>query len=249
MSKNLMFGRLPKKEDPKGRTLKMSNYTAQLPPPPVQSSNLIRITTGLKISDISKLFPMDGNDSLGDCVMAATAHAETVWNGLIGKKKIPTKCAVKRQYKKLTGGPDSGLVMLDTFKTWRTNSFFSEKIDAFVENDITNKTQIMQSIDLFGGIATGMNVQENAVADFNAGKIWTPGKLTGDGHCIWILDYTQLGVLVLTWGGMIWATWDWFNCCVEESYPILPKEAETNGFAPGFPFADLQADLAAVAAA
>ena len=75
------------------------------------------------------------------------------------------------------------------------------------------------------------------------GNIWTPGKLTGDGHFVWVFDYDKNGVWLWTWGGKIYATWDWWTCCVEESYPILPHEAEINGFAPGFPFATLQADI------
>jgi hypothetical protein len=246
--KRLMFGCLPEKHDPQGRTLMMAKYAAQLPAPPDHSTNLQRMMANLKISDVTSIMNMDGNDQYGDCVVAGTAHAETGWNGLIGIKKVPSKCAVLRQYKKLTGGQDTGLVVLDTLKIWRNNPFFGETIDAFVKNDVTNQVQIMQSIDLFGGVAVGMDVQENAIADFQAGKIWTPGKLTGDGHFVWPFDYDKGGVWIWTWGGKVYGTWDWWVCCVRESYPILPKEAHADGFAPNFPYVMLQEDLNAVAA-
>jgi len=43
------------------------------------------------------------------------------------------------------------------------------------------------------------------------------------------------------------ATWAWWDECVDEAYAILPPEAEKPGFAPGFDFAQLKADLTAVA--
>jgi hypothetical protein len=244
----LMFGLLPKKEDHLGRTLKMSWYADKLPQPPDRSNNLNRVISNIKISDIARLMPMDGNDRLGDCMMAGSAHAVTEWNGLVGIKKIPAKCAVIRQYKKLTGGEDIGLNMLDTLKIWRKSVFFGESIEAFVENDIKNQVQIKQSINLFGGVACGMNVPENAIAEFQAGKIWTPGKLTGDGHFVWPYDYDEGGVWIFTWGGKVYATWDWWDCCVTESYPILPQEAKLKGFAPDFPYEVLESDLQQVAA-
>jgi hypothetical protein len=39
----------------------------------------------------------------------------------------------------------------------------------------------------------------------------------------------------------------WWDECVDEAYAILPPEAEKTGFTPGFNFAQLKADLAAVA--
>ena len=42
-------------------------------------------------------------------------------------------------------------------------------------------------------------------------------------------------------------TWAWWDECVDEAYALLPTDAEKAGFAPGFNFAQLKTDLAAVA--
>ena len=241
---NYLFGKLPKKDD--DRNLKFATYSKELAPPPESFDNLSTIYTKLGISDPKKLFPMDGNDVYGDCVMAGIAHMITGWNGLIGKKKIPSTTAVVRQYKKQTGGVDTGLSELDTLKYWNKHSFFCEKILAFVESDPKNHVHTMQSIERFKGIYVGMNVQQNAIADFDAGRMWTPGKLTGHGHCVVIVGYDKDTVTILTWGGLIKATWSWVDCCVDESYPILPVESKSPEFAPGFDFKTLQSDLIAV---
>jgi len=52
---------------------------------------------------------------------------------------------------------------------------------------------------------------------------------------------------VLTWGNTEQATWAWWDECVDEAYTILPPEAQKPGFAPGFNFAQLKADLNDVA--
>ena len=50
------------------------------------------------------LFPMDGNDTLGDCTIADLAHATTVYNGLLGKENIMPKASVVALIKSLQAG-------------------------------------------------------------------------------------------------------------------------------------------------
>ena len=234
--KTYRFGKHPKKQD--DRNLMFAKYATTLTTPPDSSNNLEKIYSNLRISDISKLFPMDGNDTLGDCVMAGSAHIITSWRALVNKKKIPAKCTVIRQYKKLTGGADTGLNELDTLNYWRQHSFFDEEIKAHVEIDPKNQTHIMQGIDLFGGLFIGMGVQENTISDFNNGITWTPGPMIpNEGHCVILIDYNKDFITVLTWGGKILATWDWVYACVDEIHCILPPE---------FDSPELEADLAEV---
>lgn len=74
-----------------------------------------------------------------------------------------------------------------------------------------------------------------------------PAPLTNNGHAVFAVAYDEAGLTVLTWGNTQRATWDWWDECVDEAYAILAPEARTPGFAPGFNFAQLEADLAAVA--
>jgi hypothetical protein len=240
------FGKHPPKVD--YRTLRLRNYlTPALPPPPASYNVLTNVYAKLHTTDPTELFPMDGNDTLGDCTIAALAHAVTTYRGLVGKEKLMSKAAVVKLYLHLTGGVDSGLNELDVLNYWRKHPVSGDEILAFVSIDPKNHTNIEQAIKLFGGVYLGFQVQQNCVQEFDAHQPWTPGRLTTDGHAVFAVGYDQNGVTVLTWGNTQQATWAWWDECVDEAYAILPPEAKNPQFAPGFNFAQLQADLDAVA--
>jgi hypothetical protein len=240
------FGKHPPKVD--YRSLRLKDYlTAAIPAPPASVNKLTQVYSELRISDPTVLFPMDGNDTLGDCTCAALAHAVTTYRGLVGHKDIMTKQAVVKLYMHLTGGVDSGLNELDVLNYWRQNKVGGDKIAAFATIGPKNHTHVQQAIELFGGVYLGFQVQQNAVQEFDNHQPWTPGPLTNDGHAVYAVAYDQNGVTVLTWGNTQQATWAWWDECVDEAYAILPPEATKPGFSPGFNSAQLQADLAAVA--
>jgi hypothetical protein len=240
------FGKHPPKRD--YRTLRLKSYlTAALAAPPVALNVLDRVYDKLKTSDPTKLFPMDGNDTLGDCTIAALAHAETIYSGLVGKEKIMAEKAVVKLYAHLTGGPDTGLNELDVLNYWRKHKVSGSEIVAFASIEPRDHLHVKQSIKLFGGVYLGFQVQKGAAEDFDARKVWKPGPLTNDGHAVYAVAYDAQTVTVLTWGNTQQATWAWWDECVDEAYAILPPEAKTPDFAPGFDFEQLKSDLSDVA--
>jgi hypothetical protein len=241
------FGKHPPKVD--YRTLHFRNYVKSgvAAPPATYNALTTRVYPNLKTTDPTKLFPMDGNDTLGDCTIAALAHAETVFNGFLSKEKVVSKTAVVKLYMHLTGGVDSGLNELDVLKYWQSQGVSGEKILSYVAIDPKNHVHVQQAIQLFGGVYLGFQVQQNCIQEFDNHLPWTPGPLTNDGHAVYAVAYDQTGVTVLTWGNTQQATWAWWDECVDEAYAILPTEAQKDGFAPGFNFAQLKTDLAAVA--
>lgn len=240
------FGKHPAKRD--YRTLRFKDYLkSDIAAPPAQVDVLASVYKNLGISDPKVLFPMDGNDQYGDCTMAAAAHAITVYNGLTKTKVIMDPQALVKQYFQLTGGVDSGLDELKVLNFWQSTGIDTEKILAFVTIEPKDHTHVQQAIELFGGVYLGFQVQANADKDFDDKKPWTPGKLTNDGHAVYAVAYDQTGVTVLTWGNTQKATWAWWDECVDEAYAILPPNAQKAGFATGFDFDQLQADLKLVA--
>jgi hypothetical protein len=238
------FGKHPPKQD--YRTLRFKDYvTSTLAPPPPSDNVLERLK--LPVKDPTKLFPMDGNDTLGDCTIAALAHAETTFRGLVGQQKIMPKNAVVKLYFHLTNGVDSGLNELDVLNYWQSNRVDGDELIAFVKIDPKNHTHIEQAIHLFGGVYLGFQVQQNCVQEFDTHKPWTPGPLTNDGHAVFAVAYNANGVTVLTWGNTQQGTWGWWDECVDEAYALLPPEARKHGFAPGFDIAQLESDLSLVA--
>lgn len=239
------FGKYPAKSD--YRTLRFSTYTTTLAAPPASFDVLPRVYGNLNLSDPSVLFPLDGNDAYGDCTIAALAHATTVFEGLISKRNVMKVAEVEKLYFKLTGGVDSGLHELDVLNYWRQNKIANDSLDAFVKIDPKSHVHVQQALSLLGGVYLGFQVQQDAQSDFQAGRPWTPGPLTKDGHAVYATGYDAVGVTVLTWGATQKATWAWWDECVDEAYALLPKDAEKQGFAPGFDFAQLKSDLDAVA--
>lgn len=243
----MRFGKHPPKVD--YRTLRLGNYlTAALPPPPPSVDTLGRIEAKLGAVNPPALFPMDGNDTLGDCTIAALAHAVTAFRGLLGHRHIMSTQAVIKLYRHLTGGPDTGLNELDVLNYWRAHSVSGDKIHAFVSINVKNHAHVQQAIQIFGGVYIGFQVQQDCINDFNAHRPWTPGPLLQEGHAVFAVGYDADTLNVLTWGNTQKGTWAWWDECVDEAYVVLPPEATTTGFLPsGFNVAGLQADLAAVA--
>jgi len=240
------FGKHPPQVD--YRTLRFKDYlTAKLAAPPATYNVLTTVYQKLKSNDPTKLFPMDGNDTLGDCTCAGLAHAITTYSGLVGKKVVMAKTAVVKLYYHLTGGQDTGLNELDVLNYWRQNSVDGVEILAYVKIDPKNHTHVQQAMQLFGGVYLGFQVQQNAIQEFDAHQPWTPGPLTNDGHAVYAVAYDGNGVTVLTWGNTQQATWAWWDECVDEAYAILPPQAKDPAFAPGYNLAQLQSDLNDVA--
>jgi hypothetical protein len=240
------FGKHPPKRD--YRTLRLGKYlTSALAAPPVSLNVLDTVYKKLNVNDPTKLFPIDGNDTLGDCTIAAAAHAITIYRGLIGQENIMASADVVKLYWDLTGGVDTGLAELDVLKYWQQTGIGGETILAYASVDPKNHSHVEQAIQLFGGVYLGFQVQQNCVQEFDAHEPWTPGALTNDGHAVFAVAYDANTVTVLTWGSTQQATWDWWDECVDEAYAILPPEAKGTGFAEGFDFAQLQQDLQAVA--
>jgi hypothetical protein len=240
------FGKSIPKIDEK--TLMLSNYlTPILPSPPLSFDNLQTVYSKLNISNPKKLFPVDGNNTVGDCTIAALGHIITVYSGLIGIKKIPTKASILKLYYQLTKGEDTGLACLDVLNYWRKNSFSGDEIIVYAKiKHPKNHTEVQQAIHLFGGVYLGFNVQENAITDFKKRIPWTSGKLTGDGHCVDATSYDQTGVTLLTWGNTQIGTWEWWDECVDECYAIIPPEAKNPSFTPGLNYTQLLADLSLI---
>jgi hypothetical protein len=243
---NYRFGKHPPKVD--YRTLQFKKYLkAGLAAPPASFNVLTTVYNKLNTNDPTKLFPMDGNDTVGDCTIAAMAHATTVYRGLVGKQSIMNTKLVLKVYYHLTGGQDTGLNELDVLNYWQSNPVAAEEILAFVTIDPKNHTHVQQATQMFGGVYMGFQVQQDCLQDFNNQKPWTPGPLLNEGHAVYVVAYDANGVTVLTWGNTQQGTWAWWDECVDEAYAILPPQAEDPSFAPGFDLAQLKADLNDVA--
>jgi hypothetical protein len=239
---SVRFGKLAPRRDP--RDLRFAKYAA-LAPPPASVDNVTRVTQRLRVTP-KTLWPMDGNDTYGDCTIAAAYHAVSTWRGFGGPRTIWSPALCEKVYFHLTGGADNGLVVGDVLDYWRSPGIGGDSLYAYASIDPKNHTHIKQAVQLFGGVYIGFVCQQNVITDFNAGRPWTPGTLTNEGHAVFIAGYDTTYVTCLTWGSTQKGTWAWLDACCDEAFACLPPEATDPAFAPGFNLAALQADLALV---
>lgn len=179
--------------------------------------------------------PMFANDELGCCVIAGRAH-QTMRFELIeqGSKMMITDAEVIKEYKKETGGPDTGLVVLDSLSEWRHDGWKLGKevykIQAYAEINRTSPAEVKRAIFADVGIGIGVNLPKDAEKQINTGQKWdvtggAGGKPGGwGGHYVYVCGYTQAGPVCITWGRKQQMTWAWFKKYCDEAYAIFDAE-------------------------
>ncbi len=189
----LKLGKLPPKLD--HRTLRFAKYlTPAVPAPP----DAIDWTEGVK--DWGMLL----NDSLGDCTIAAVAHAVQVWMKDVGFPwdASVTDPEVLKYYEWWAGynptdpSTDQGAYELDILNNWRKNQYAGHKLIAYADPVVTNLVHIKQSIALFGGVYIGLGLPVTAqsqeewdvVGDGQTGDS-APGSWGG--HAVWVPAYNS----------------------------------------------------------
>lgn len=248
---HLKTGRLPVRHDP--RTLQLSRYlTSKLPKAP----------TIFGIWKAVAIWPMYGNDRLGDCTCAAAGHMIEAWTAASGALKTVAANAITRTYwltgtpsstKGTAGGPtDTGRVELDILKFWRTTGISGHKIGAFTSVQPKNHSHMKAGTWLLGGLYVGIalpiTAQTQQVWDVvGDGKTGNSAPGSWGGHAIDIVGYDSQGLIGVTWGALIKITWAFVDAYFEEAYAIISNDWLTQGATPaGLNLAQLQKDLAAL---
>jgi len=142
---------------------------------------------------------MYNNSKYGDCVIAARAHQTLRFEKFEQTTQIPiTDQEVVYQYFLETGGPDRGLILLSSLKSWRNEGWTAAgkhyTIYAFASVDWKNHDQVKHCIHLLGGVNFGMRVYQTDIDQFNVGESW---HLTGEdggfkgGHGVYACKYAD----------------------------------------------------------
>ncbi len=218
---SLKLGKAPAKKD--DRNLKFSAVLKSTPLPPAYDFD----ATHPEVKT-----PMFGNDQLGDCVIAGRAH-QTLRFELVEQGK-PIQIAdtdVTQEYFRETGGADTGLVVLDSLKSWRARGWTvgknNYKIQAFAEINYKNPDEVRQAIFADIGVGLGVQLPISAQAQFQQREPWvvTPGP-DGEpgswgGHYVYVPGYDQNGPICVTWGTKQPMSWEWFEKYCDEAFAIF----------------------------
>jgi hypothetical protein len=176
--------------------------------------------------------PMFGNDVHGDCVMAGRAHQTLRFEDIEqGSVLMITDKDVLKEYFKETGGPDTGLVVLDSLNEWRHKGWKvgkrTYKIQAYAEVSFTNHNQVRQAIFADVGMGLGVQLPKSAQKQIQTGQPWDvtsgPDAAPGSwgGHYVYVPGYTPSGPVCVTWGRKQQMTWAWLDKYCDEAYAIF----------------------------
>jgi len=196
-----------------GPHLRLKNYLrADLPAPPPATNYRSRALTSMH-----KVYM---NDQLGCCTISAKAHIEGLVTGnATGTPRLFTDAQIVSMYSAATGyvpgnaNTDQGGDM-QTVLNWLVQHGFTgggAKPLGYVGIDLTNKTEVMQTIWLFENVDIGWALPDRWVDPFPTkdGDTWDVAgdPVPDNGHDVPCIDYDSTGVWVATWGLMVRATW------------------------------------------
>lgn len=184
---------------------------ASLPSPPA--------STNYETPAMTALRQMYLNDKLGCCVCAGRGHRIGVLtaNSLVpfvySDAQILTEYERIGKYNPADPSTDQGCDMATAADDGVSHGYADGSKDlGWVDVDATNKTEVMQAIDLFEDGDIGFELPDAWLQSMPSGNdfVW---DVAGDpnpenGHCVQIVDYdTVKGVRISTWGLLGWLTW------------------------------------------
>jgi len=142
-----------------------------------------------------------------------------------------TEKEVLKEYFKETGGPDNGLVVLDSLNEWRHKGWkvgkHNYKIQAFAEVDFRKNDEVRQAVFADVGVGLGIQLPNSAKAQIQTGQPWDvttgPDSAPGSwgGHYVYVSGYTPSGPVCVTWGRKQQMTWAWLDKYCDEAYAIF----------------------------
>ena len=242
------LGKKPARHDP--RTLCLAKYLKALPPAPVNIdwTQKMAFPCGMML-----------NDQLGDCTCAGIGHLRQLLTANAQTAELTMADAdILNIYEQACGynpgdpGTDLGGYLLDLLTFWKNTGvgLDGNKIAAFASVNVLNQAEVMQALNLFGGLYTGVMLPVSAQQQ--VGDVWdvvaTPDGAPNSwgGHCVAIGEGDANHLTCLTWGARQLLTWAFWNRYFDEAYAVVTQEwIEANGDSPsGFDLATLLADVA-----
>ena len=243
---HLKLGRKAVKTD--SRTLRLGAYlTPTLPAPPPAQDWTAGVTA----------WGMMMNDQVGDCTIAAAAHAVQVWSVNAGAMVTIADPTVLSMYESwdgyVAGDPttDNGGIGLDVLNDWHQQGFDGHALLAFADPSVANLTEIRQSIALFGGVYIGlslpMTAQTQDVWDVVPNGGANAVKGSWGGHCVFVPKYDQDGFTCITWGQLKTMTLAFFQAYCDEAHTLFGQNwLTTQGSPVGFDQPQLLTDLGCI---
>ena len=241
----MKLGRLPARRDPRVKALSLYTRGISLPPPP---------TAVDYYSKVQGAWPMDLNDRLGDCTIAAVSHCATLWTANAQVKPfLMSDADIEAAYSQLGGyipgnaSTDGGCVEQDVLQAWCRDGIDGDKLEGYVALNCTDLDEIKDAISWFGCAYLGINLPRSALENSDA---WNkvPGSPIEGGHAVVLAGYSGDVFQTVSWGKLIPTTADFLLTYMEEAYGLISRDFidETGKTPAGFDLSQLIANCAAL---
>lgn len=185
------------------------------------------------------VYPMDGNDTVGDCVVAGWDHFRQIVTGLLGgAQKNFTQDEIWNFYKTQnpgfdphgtasTNGPDSNHDAGMIIQAFLEYLVAQKYILGFAKIDYQNDAQMRAAIYLGLGVITGVQLRNAQMQQLQTGT-WDfdASSPVEGGHCIPLAGYNNNPdiVAIVTWGRLIAGTRSFVNNQMDEAWFVLMQE-------------------------
>ncbi len=210
-------------------------------------------------------WPVYLNDTLGCCTISAIGHHAGLWTYReSGKELIMTDAQIVSAYSAVSGyvpgdsATDSGAVMTDVLKYWKSAGVGGSTIQAYATIEPGNNTEVQACIYLLGGCYIGIQlpITANAQVEHNGNWSLVPGYKTNPdaapgswgGHALPLIGFTKTSLTTITWGIPMTMSWAFYNFYSDEAFAPLSLEwVGSDMVAPNhMNLAQLQSDMKAL---
>jgi Domain of unknown function (DUF4214) len=215
------LGKLPFQPDPRIQTLTLGTVS----------------TTPATVDWYSKVqtWPMDMNDRIGDCTIAAASHLIELWTtyGQLSPVNLSEQ-DVLAAYEAISGynpanpASDTGCYEPAVLNYWMTNGIGGHKIRGWAAIDYTDENELRSAINVFGGVYLGVllpkTAQGQAIWDVvpDSGVNGNPGSWGG--HAVPVVGWDGTYYYVVTWGELMKVTPAFFAKYLEEAYVAISTD-------------------------
>jgi hypothetical protein len=194
------------------------------------------------------LWGMDGNDTYGDCGVAAIEHSYKAVDAILNyPEQAPSDQDVVNYYLTYTGGQDTGVVLADFLKYVQGTGFFGHKVEAYAPIAVHDVPTLLFAVDAFDFAYTGITVTDAMMAASNAGQPWTLDEMNSPvdgGHCVPLVGYDSNYLYCITWGKVQSIAYPAWHVMSTEAWGVITGEfVAENSDGRGINLAALKADL------
>jgi len=192
---------------------------------------------GWEYAPVPITLDMLGNDTVGDCVIAAAMHYAQVETANTGNPLTPTKDLALQTYSAITGydpndpNTDQGTDFeSQLFPYWQSKGIplldskgntVLHTIEGFAALDLTSIAQQRWANKTFGGVLMGFQCPSAIVGNLTN---WNdPSGPTAGGHGVNIVGQGSMGWNLDSWGARIPGTWNFSRTLADEMYCVVTK--------------------------